>query len=388
MSRITDYLQANMCQWRHDIHRHPELGFAEQRTAAKVTALMQEWGIETHAGIGGTGVVGVIKRGSSARMLGIRADMDALAIQEQNTFAHRSCHDGKMHACGHDGHTTMLLGAACHLAQHGAFDGTVVLIFQPAEEHGKGAKAMLADGLFERFPVQDVYAIHNFPSVPLNHFIVKTGPVMASEDNFEIVIEGVGHHAAMPHRGVDPIVVGAQIVLALQTIVSRRIDPSENAVISVTEFISDGTVNVVPNQVILKGDTRSFMPEVQQQIKHQMRLMAESICAANGISCQFSYDAVFDSTINTAPEAAKAAAVARALVGDAQVSTTFEPPLTSEDFAFMLQAKPGCYVLLGNDGSGPGGCGLHHPNYDFNDAILTTGADFWVRLVETELACR
>lgn len=386
MTRITDYLHESMRNWRHDIHRHPELGFEEHRTAKKVASLLLEWGIETHIQIGTTGVVGILKRGTSDRALGIRADMDALAIEELNTFEHCSQHAGKMHACGHDGHTAMLLGAACHLAEKGQFDGTVVFIFQPAEEHGKGAKSMIADGLFERFPVQDVYAIHNFPSVPLNHFIVKKGPVMASEDNFEIVIEGVGHHAAMPHRGVDPIVVASQIVLALQTIVSRRINPSENAVISVTEFITDGTVNVVPNKVILKGDTRSFLPEVQQQIKANMQMMAESICAANGIGCQFSYTQVFDSTINTGLESEKAAAVARELVGDDQVSTDFEPPMTSEDFAFMLQAKPGCYVLLGNDGSGPGGCGLHNPNYDFNDDILTTGADFWVALVEKELS--
>jgi len=374
-----------MCQWRHDIHRHPELGFEEHRTAEKVAGLLQGWGVETHTNVGNTGVVGVIKRGTSSRMIGLRADMDALAIHEQNTFDHCSQSEGKMHACGHDGHTTMLLGAACHLAQQGDFDGTVVLIFQPAEEHGKGAKAMIADGLFERFPVQDVYAIHNFPSVPLNNFIVKHGPIMASEDNFEIIIEGVGHHAAMPHRGVDPIVVASQIVLALQTIVSRRINPSENAVISVTEFITDGTVNVVPNRVTLKGDTRSFLPGVQNQIENNMRMMAESICAANGIGCQFTYVRAFDSTINTPKEADKAAAVARRLVGDDQVSTVFEPPMTSEDFAFMLQAKPGCYVLLGNDGDGPGGCGLHNPNYDFNDRILTTGADFWVELVQSEL---
>jgi len=385
MSRITEYLHESMCNWRHDIHRHPELGFEEHRTAEKVASLLQEWGIETHTNIGSTGVVGVIKRGTGSRMLGIRADMDALAIEELNTFDYCSEYTGKMHACGHDGHTTMLLGAACHLAKHGSFDGTVILIFQPAEEHGKGAKSMIADGLFERFPVQDVYAIHNFPSVPLNNFIVKQGPVMASEDNFEIVIEGVGHHAAMPHKGVDPIVVASQIVLAFQTIVSRRINPSENAVISVTEFITDGTVNVVPNKVVLKGDTRSFLPEIQQQIKSNMKMMAESICTANGISCEFTYTSVFDSTINTEQEANKAAAVARELVGEEQVSTAFEPPMTSEDFAFMLQAKPGCYVLLGNDGDGPGGCGLHNPNYDFNDGILTTGADFWVKLVESEL---
>ena len=384
-SRMTDYLYESMCQWRHDIHRHPELGFEEHRTAEKVADLLESWGIETHRQVGNTGVVGVIKRGTGSRMIGLRADMDALAIHEQNTFDHCSTQAGKMHACGHDGHTTMLLGAACHLAKHGDFDGTVVLIFQPAEEHGKGAKAMIADGLFERFPVQDVYAIHNFPSVPLNHFITKPGPIMASEDNFEIVIEGVGHHAAMPHRGVDPIVVASQIVLALQTIVSRRINPSENAVISVTEFITDGTVNVVPNKVTLKGDTRSFLPEVQDAIERNMRLMAESICAANDIRCEVIYIRAFDSTINTPAESAKAAAVAKALVGEQQVSSAFEPPMTSEDFAFMLQAKPGCYVLLGNDGEGPGGCGLHNPNYDFNDGILTTGADFWVELVQSEL---
>ena len=305
MNRITEYLHESMREWRHDIHKNPELGFEEHRTSEKVASLLQEWGIETHTKIGSTGVVGVIKRGTSTRILGIRADMDALAIEEQNTFDHCSQIEGKMHACGHDGHTTMLLGAACHLAKEGVFNGTVVFIFQPAEEHGKGAKSMISDGLFERWPVDDVYAIHNFPSVPKNNFIVKKGPVMASEDNFEVVIKGVGHHAAMPHRGVDPIVVASQIVLAFQTIVSRRVNPSENAVISVTEFITDGTVNVVPNQVILKGDTRSFLPEVQQQIKKNMQMMAESICEANGISCEFTYESVFDSTINTEHEAEK-----------------------------------------------------------------------------------
>jgi len=382
---ITDYLRSEMMQWRHAIHQQPELGFDEHNTAAQVADLLETWEIETHRGIGGTGVVGVLRRGDGARMIGLRADMDALAIDEQNTFEHRSRVPGRMHACGHDGHTAMLLGAARHLAVAGRFDGTVVFIFQPAEEHGKGAKAMIADGLFERFPVQDVYAIHNFPSIPKNRFVAFAGPAMASEDNFEIVIKGVGHHAAMPHRGVDPLVVASEIVLALQTIVSRRLNPGEGGVVSVTEFITDGTVNVVPTTVRLKGDTRSFKPEVQAQIESGMKRVAEGICAAHGISCDFHYEKVFDSTINTVEQTAIATGVAQRVVGVPNVSDEFEPPMSSEDFAFMLQVKPGCYLFLGNDGEGPGGCGLHNPGYDFNDDILSTGADFWVTLVESEL---
>ena len=384
-SRLTAHLEADMIGWRHEFHRQPELGFEETRTAARVAGLLQEWGVDTYRGVGGTGVVGLLRRGTGTRMIGLRADMDALKITEQNTFEHRSRVDGQMHACGHDGHTAMLLGAARHLAAHGEFDGSVVFIFQPAEEHGKGAKAMLADGLFDRFPVQDVYALHNFPSVPEGHFVTVPGPVMASEDNFEVIVNGIGHHAAMPHRGVDPIVIASQIVLGFQTIVSRLINPSEGGVISVTEFITDGTTNVVPNTVTLRGDTRSFTPEVQSQIESGMQRIAEGICSAHGIDCHFSYERVFDSTINSAPETAIASRVAREVVGDQGLLSSFEPPMTSEDFAFMLQRKPGCYVLLGNDGPGPGGCGLHNPSYDFNDAILTTGADFWVRLVESEL---
>jgi len=385
VNRLTEYLYESMRSWRRELHQHPELGFEEQQTSRMVASLLKQWGIETYSNIGATGVVGLLKKGSSDRMLGIRADMDALAIEELNTFAHCSKNPGKMHACGHDGHTSMLLGAACHLAKKGDFNGTVVFIFQPAEEHGKGAKSMINDDLFARFPVQDVYAIHNFPSLAKNQFAIKQGPIMASEDNFEIVIEGVGHHAAMPHRGVDPIVVASQIVLALQTIVSRKISPSEKSVISVTEFITDGTVNVVPNKVVLKGDTRSFNSDVQDQIQSSMKLIAESICAANGISCHFSYNTVFDPTINTKKEAAIATRVAKDLVGENSVSNAMEPQMTSEDFAFMLQAKPGCYVLLGNDEDDQPSYGLHNPNYDFNDNILTTGADFWVRLVESEL---
>jgi hippurate hydrolase len=382
----TAYLLDDMTAWRHDFHRHPELGFEEQRTSARVAELLSEWGIETHTGIGGTGVVGVLRRGEGPRCIGLRADMDALAIAERNSFAHASVHEGTMHACGHDGHTAMLLGAARHLAGEGDFDGTVVFIFQPAEEHGKGARAMLDDGLFERFDVRDVYAMHNYPTLPAGHFVAKTGPVMASEDNFEIVIEGRGHHAAMPHAGVDPIVIASQVVLALQTIVSRSANPVDDAVISVTEFVSDGTVNVVPDSVTLRGDTRSFTPEVQAMIERRMREVAEGICAAHGAACRFSYVKVFEPTINTPAETAIAARVARAVVGDDRVDTEAPPIMGSEDFAFMLQARPGCYLLLGNGGEGPHACSVHNASYDFNDAILGIGADFWVRLVESELA--
>lgn len=375
-------------EWRHAIHRHPELGFEEARTAATIANLLSKWGVKTHEGIGGTGVVGVLQRGSSERMIGLRADMDALRITEQNTFEHRSLVAGKMHACGHDGHTAMLLGAARHLATKGDFDGTAVFIFQPAEEHGKGARAMIADGLFEKFPVQDVYAIHNFPPVPKGQFIAVPGPTMASEDNFEIVINGVGHHAAMPHRGVDPIVVASQIVLALQTIVSRRINPTKGGVISVTEVVTDGTVNVVPTTVALRGDTRSFTADTQSLIETGIRRVAEGICAANGIACDVRYEKAFDATVNTSAETAIATRIAEMVVGADNVTNEFEPPMTSEDFAFMLQERPGCYLLLGNDGEGPGGCGLHNPGYDFNDEILSTGADFWIRLVESELTIK
>ena len=382
---LTEHLLTDMTEWRHAIHRWPELGFNEIETAKKVAELLQSWQIETHEGVGGTGVVGVLRHGEGARMIGLRADMDALAITERNEFEHRSQIPGQMHACGHDGHTAMLLGAAKYLATQGDFSGTVVFIFQPAEEHGKGAKAMIADGLFDRFPVQDVYAIHNFPSLPKGHFVIRAGAVMACEDNFEITVKGIGHHAAMPHRGIDPIVVASQIVLALQTIISRGINPSHGGVISVTEFITDGTVNVVPTTVTLRGDTRSFTPEIQTQIETRMRQVATGICAAHGVECDFHYENVFDPTINTGKETEIARGVAEGVAGKDKIIDEFEPPMSSEDFAFMLQEKPGCYLFLGNDGEGPGGCGLHNPGYDFNDGILTTGADFWVRLVESEL---
>jgi hippurate hydrolase len=381
----TAALKETMQTWRHDIHRHPELAFEEQRTATKVAELLSGFGLEVHREIGNTGVVAVLKKGSSERVIGLRADMDALKIMEQNTFAYRSVNQGKMHACGHDGHTAMLLGAAQYLASEAEFDGSVIFIFQPAEEHGDGARAMIEDGLFERFPVDSVYAIHNFPSLATGKFAVRAGSIMAAEDNFEIIINGVGCHAAMPHLGKDPIVIGAEIVTAMQSLVSRSLDPLDNAVVSFTEFLTNGTINVVPEQVILKGDTRSLTTAVQSHIESTMERIVSGICAAHGASYEFSYRRNFVPTVNTPAEAEIAAEVARYVVGAENIVGDSRPVMTSEDFGYMLQARPGAYLLLGNGEEGVGGCSLHNPNYDFNDDILNIGADFWIALIETQL---
>jgi hippurate hydrolase len=388
MHKLTSYtatLQETMQAWRHDIHRHPELAFEEQRTANKVAELLTGFGLEVHRSIGKTGVVGVLKKGNSERAIGLRADMDALKILEQNTFEYRSAHQGKMHACGHDGHTAMLLGAAQYLASKGEFDGSVVFIFQPAEEHGEGARAMIEDGLFERFPVDSVFAIHNFPSLATGKFAIRAGSIMAAEDNFEITINGVGCHAAMPHLGRDPIVIGAEIVTAMQSLVSRSLDPMDSAVVSFTEFLTNGTINVVPGQVALKGDTRSLTTVVQEHIESTMERIVSGICAAHGASYEFSYRRNFVPTVNTPAEAEIAADVARSVVGAENVVGDSRPVMTSEDFGYMLQARPGAYLLLGNGEEGIGGCSLHNPNYDFNDDILSIGADFWIALIENQL---
>ena len=381
----TGSMRETMQAWRHDIHRHPELAFEEHRTADKVAELLTGFGLQVHRSIGSTGVVGVLKKGSSERAIGLRADMDALKILEQNTFEHCSLSDGKMHACGHDGHTAMLLGAAHYLASEGEFDGTVVFIFQPAEEHGDGARAMIDDGLFERFPVDSVFAIHNFPSLASGKFAVRAGSIMAAEDNFEITINGVGCHAAMPHLGKDPIVIGAEIVTAMQSLVSRTLDPLDNAVVSFTEFLTNGTINVIPGQVILKGDTRSLTTTVQDHIESTMERIVSGICAAHGASYEFSYRHNFIPTVNTSDEAEIAAHVARIVVGAENVVGDSRPIMGSEDFGYMLQSRPGAYLLLGNGEEGVGGCSLHNPAYDFNDDILSIGADFWVTLVATQL---
>lgn len=374
-----------MKAWRHDIHRRPELAFEERRTARKVAKLLTRFGLEVVTPIGKTGVVGLLKKGDSKRAIGLRADMDALKISELNDFEHRSQIEGRTHACGHDGHTAMLLGAAQYLAAEGKFDGMVVFIFQPAEEHGEGARAMIEDGLFERFPVDAVYAIHNFPSLAVGKFAVRAGSIMAAEDNFEITVDGVGCHAAMPHLGRDPIVIGAEIVTAMQSLVARTLDPMEHAVISFTEFETNGTVNVVPGRVKLKGDTRSLTSAVQDHIEATMERIVSGICAAHGASYEFSYRRNFVPTVNTPLEAEIAVRVASRVVGSKNVIGDSRPVMTSEDFGYMLQVRPGAYLLLGNGEDGVGGCSLHNPSYDFNDDILSIGADFWVALVETQL---
>lgn len=388
MTDITNEQPATRDQatvWRRDFHRHPELGFEEHRTAAIVADLLRRFRLEVHEGIGGTGVVGVLRRGAGDRAIGMRADMDALAIREENDFAHKSRHEGRMHACGHDGHTAMLLGAAQALSGEDGLNGTAVFIFQPAEEHGRGARAMIDDGLFERFPVDAVYGIHNMPSLTTGSFALRSGPIMACEDNFEIIITGKGGHAALPHLAVDPIVTGSEIVLALQSVVSRHLSPVDNAVLSVTDFDVDATRNVIPERVTLRGDTRAFAPAVQDRLEAAMERVVAGVCRAHGADYTFVYSREFAATINTPAEAGIAAGVARRVAGADNVDADCRPLMASEDFGYMLQHKPGCYVLLGNGGDGPGGCGLHSPHYDFNDEIIPAGIAFWVELARGHL---
>lgn len=378
-------MREEMTAWRHEFHRHPELGFDEHRTSARVAELLEGFGLEVHRGVGGTGVVGVLQRGNGPGSIGLRADMDALPITEANDFAHKSTAEGVMHACGHDGHTTMLLGAAKALAANGAFSGRAVFIFQPAEEHGKGSPAMIADGLFERFPVDAVYGMHNMPGMPTGSIALRTGAMMASEALFRIEISARGGHAAMPHHGVDAITVAAEIVGALQTIVSRKLDPGRNGVVSVTEFTTDGQRNVLPGRAVLSGDARALTRETNQQIERHMRRIVEGIALAHDVSATVSYDTIFEVTLNAPDPTAAAARAATALVGAGQVDTECAPVMGSEDFAHMALARPGCFLFIGNGTEGPQARPLHSADYDFNDDILTIGASLWVALVEQEL---
>ena len=380
---ISPDLIADMTSWRHDFHRNPELGFDLARTSARVAELLESFGLEVHRGLGRTGVVGVLQKGNATRSIGIRADMDALPIEEVNSFNHRSQTQGKMHACGHDGHTSMALGAARALAESDSFNGRVVFIFQPNEEHGEGAAAMIADGLFDHFPVDEVYGMHNIPGMPLGHFATRSGPITASEALFEIEISARGGHAALPHMGVDAITVGTQVFSALQTIVSRKLDPAQNGVVSVTEFVTDGRRNVLPGHAVLSGDCRAMTPDTNTAIEAHMRRIVDGICATHDVTCTVSYKTIFPPIVNNA-EAATAAVTAARQVTDT-VDGACPPKLFSEDFAHMSNATPGAFVLMGNGTQGSYGRPLHSADYDFNDDALAKGANFWVKLVEQQL---
>ena len=383
---------AGIARVRRDIHAHPELCFQEVRTADLVAAKLTEWGIPIHRGMGSTGVVGIVKNGTSDRAVGLRADMDALPMQEFNSFAHTSQNAGKMHACGHDGHTAMLLAAAQHFAKNRQFDGTVYLIFQPAEEGGGGAREMIKDGLFEKFPMEAVFGMHNWPGSQVGKFAVSPGPVMASSNEFKITIRGKGGHAALPHLGLDPVPVACQMVQAFQTIISRNKKPIDAGVVSVTMIHAGEATNVIADTCELQGTVRTFTLEVLDLIEQRMQEIAEHICNAFGMQCEFKFDRNYPPTINAAAEADFARGVLNDIVGADNVLVQ-EPTMGAEDFAYMLQAKPGAYCFIANgDGShremghGAGPCMLHNASYDFNDDLIPLGATYWVRLAEQWLA--
>ena len=380
-------LETDLQVWRHHLHRHPEMGFDERRTADYVARVLEMLGLEVHRGIGGTGLVANLRAGDGTGTIALRADMDALAITEAaEGRAHASLHPGCMHACGHDGHMAMLLGAARLLAERRDFSGTVRFIFQPAEEHGRGAAAMMADGLFERFPVDEIYGAHNIPGMPAGHIATRAGGLMASEDNFVIRIRGRGGHAARPQMAVDPLVIGAEIVLALQTVVSRSVEPGQPAVVSCTEFITDGIRNAIPTHVTIKGDTRSYSPEVQALLERRMRELCQGICAAHGASCEFDYTHEFAPTVNWPQCVPVALAAATAVVGADKVDGQVAPMMISEDFGAFLRAVPGAFVFIGNgDGDSAGAVPLHNARYDFNDALLPIGARYFAEIARIRL---
>ncbi|MFC5476548.1 M20 aminoacylase family protein [Paraherbaspirillum soli] len=377
---------------RRDLHAHPELNYEERWTADTVARKLTEWGIPILRGMAVTGVVGIIKNGTSDRAIGLRADMDALPVQELNTFSHASQHQGKMHACGHDGHTAMLLGAAHHLAQHRHFDGTVYLIFQPAEEGGGGAQRMIDDGLFEKCPMEAVFGMHNWPGMAAGSFGVTAGPMMASSNEFEVIVKGKGSHAAQPYKSIDPVMVAVQIAQSWQTIVSRNVNPNDPAVLSITQIHAGSATNVIPDQATLIGTVRTFSVAVLDLIEQRMRDIAQHTAAAFGAEIEFRFHRNYPPLINHAKETAFAIEVLQAMVGSDNINPQVEPTMGAEDFAFMLQNKPGCYVFIGNgegahrdSGHGLGPCNLHNASYDFNDELLPIGASYWVNLAETYL---
>ncbi len=384
----------SIAQIRRNIHAHPELRFEEKRTAELVAEALSSWGIPVFKGLGKTGVVGRLDGDlGPGKMIGLRADMDALPLQEKNTFAHASTNPGKMHACGHDGHTAMLLGAAQYLSNHREFKGSVIFIFQPAEEGGAGAQEMIEDGLFEQFPCDAVFGLHNWPGLEEGHFGVTNGPMMASSNEFSIEIQGKGGHAALPHNSADPIMAGVQIAQALQTIITRNKRPVDAAVISITQFHAGKTSNVIPDAAMLGGTVRTFTLEVLDLIERRLHEIANQVASAFDCKANIEFKRNYPPLINHEMETVFASHVMRELVGEARVNTRIDPTMGAEDFAFMLLKKPGCYVFLGNGdgdhrmtGHGMGPCHLHNPSYDFNDALIPVGINYWVRLAQTFLA--
>ncbi|MBV8380017.1 MAG: amidohydrolase [Paucibacter sp.] len=377
---------------RRDIHAHPELCFEEQRTSDLIAKALTEWGIPVHRGLGKTGVVGIVKNGTSNRAVGLRADIDALPMTEHNHFEHASRHPGKMHACGHDGHTAMLLAAAKHLSQHRDFDGTVYLVFQPAEEGGGGAREMIKDGLFEKFPMEAMFGAHNWPGLEAGQFAVRPGPVFASSNEFKIVLKGKGAHGAMPHLGVDPVPAACHMVQAFQTIITRNKRPIDAGVISVTMIHTGEATNVIPESCVLEGTVRTFTLEVLDLIERRMQDVAAGVAATFGLEVDFEFHRNYPPTINHPAESAFVRDFLGGFVGADQVME-FEPTMGAEDFSYFLLEKPGCYFLIGNGdgthregGHGMGPCMLHNPSYDFNDELIPLGGSMWVRLAEAWLA--
>lgn len=387
MLKISPELKIQMAQWRHHMHEYPELEFDVHRTAEYIAKLLRDWDIEVHEAVGRSGVVGALRKGGDPdrKSIALRADMDAMPIKELNTFEYRSCIDNKMHACGHDGHSAMLLGAAKYLAGEGNFEGTVNFVFQPNEEHGLGAQAMIEDGLFERFPASECYGMHNLPGLDAGVMATRPGPIMASENLFEIAIAGRGGHASSPHLCIDPVLVAALIVVALQSIVSRSADPLDAVVVSVTEIGTDGARNVIPSNVTIKGDCRTFSDENTEMVEERIRTIAESVAGTYGAACAVEFSREFLVSLNSEAETAAAIEAARRACGADRVIANCPSKSFSEDFSRMQRVVPGCYVFIGNGADGAGGCMLHNPNYDFNDEILPVGAAYWVSLVEQQL---
>ncbi len=389
--------QENLARIRRDIHAHPELAFQETRTSEVVAQQLTKWGIEVHRNVGKTGVVGVLrgKKGPGGRSIALRADMDALPMPEHNRFAHASTNPGRMHGCGHDGHTTMLLGAAQHLAAHADFEGTVNFIFQPAEEGGNaGARAMIEDGLFERFPCDEIYGMHNLPGYPTGLFGFRKGPTMASSNRFDIVVRGTGGHAAQPHKAVDTIVIAAEMIGVLQTLISRHKNPVETAVLSVTQIHAGDAYNVLPEQAVIRGTVRTFSTQLLDEIEANMRRVAETLPQVHGGTGELDFYRAYPPLVNWDAQTDFAIKVARDVFGADNVDADTPPHGGAEDFSFYLQKVPGCYLFVGNGGGehreatyhGMGPCELHNPNYDFNDALLPVGSTYWVRLVQAFFA--